>query len=192
MAEVDVHQWRLFGPSSELLSGAPVTLRNADVQASVRYGERKYGINLVWDGAADLANVSLHRAGNGSGPLTFGEHLAVRVDQGGFIRYQEREYGINLVWSETPVHQWEITGGVFGRSVPLSEPVGLFSRFHGDHLVYGKRRYGINLRWWADLDNYGGYPPLPIRARAARAKRRAWPDRADRVREQDRSVPRGH
>ena len=28
-------------------------------------------------------------------------------------------------------------------------------------MVYGGRRGGINLRWWADLDNYGDYPPLP-------------------------------
>jgi hypothetical protein len=163
VADVDVRQWRLFGRGSELLNRAGVTLRNAYAEASVRYGEREHGINLVWDGAADLANVSLHRAGGANGPLTFGEHLAVEIDGGGFLRYQEREYGINLVWSESPVHQWEVTGGVFGRAVPLTESVSLFNRRHGDHIVYGKRRYGINLRWWADLENYGDYPPLPIR-----------------------------
>jgi hypothetical protein len=165
MAEVDVQQWRLLGAGAELLSGRQVTLRNEVINSSVRYGEREYGINLVWDQAADLANVSFHRAPGAGGPVTFGEHLAVRVDGGGFVRYQDREYGINLVWSQTPVFEWELTGGAFGSPVRLTSLVGLFSRLHGEHVVYGEREYGINLRWWGDLDvnANGDYPPLPVR-----------------------------
>ncbi len=164
MAEVDVHQWRFLGPQQELRNGQRVTLRNEVEDASIRYGERDEGINLVWDDAADLANVSLQRRSGAGGPLTFGEHLALHVDEGGFLRYRERENGINLVWSETPVHQWEITGGPFGQPVPLTQRVGLFNRLHGDHMVYGERDDVINLRWWSDLgdDIFGDYPPLPM------------------------------
>jgi hypothetical protein len=161
MAKVDVNQWRFLGSQENLPGGQRVTLRNEVEDKSIRFGERESGINLVWDDAADLANISMHRRDEAGGPVAYGEHLAIRVDGGGFIHYREREHGINLVWSETPVHQWEITGGTFGRPVALTRRVGLFNRFHGDHMVYGERPSGINLRWWADLDNYGDYPPLP-------------------------------
>src|SRR3954453_11798384 len=162
MSEVNVHQWRFVGSGPELSSGQKVTLRNDVAHLSVRYGERDYGINLVWDEAVDLGNVSLHSATNPSGRITFGEHVAIRVEGGGYLKYQEREYGINLVWSQSPVHEWEVTGGVFGHPVRLASPVRIFNRLHGDHVLYGIRLWGINLRWWSDLDIFGESPPLPM------------------------------
>jgi len=56
MAEVNVHQWRFLGPQQRLLGGERVTLRSEVEDKSIRHGERDFGINLVWEDAADLAN----------------------------------------------------------------------------------------------------------------------------------------
>lgn len=168
MAEVNVHQWKLLGSGSQVMPGRGVTMWNVPNNQSMRYGEREYGINLVWDGRADLGNVTIERR-SGSNAIRFGEPVAIRIQNGGYIRYQEREYGINLVWSSQAIYEWEVTGGSTGQAVPLNRQVGLFNRTHGDHLVYGEREYGINLRWWSDLRRWGSnldifaeYPPLPI------------------------------
>lgn len=71
MAEVDIQQWRLLGSGAELPSGREVTLRNEVVDSSGRYGVREYGVGLVWDQAADLADVSFFHAARTGGPGTF-------------------------------------------------------------------------------------------------------------------------
>jgi hypothetical protein len=78
MAEVDVQQWRLLEPGAELASARKVTLRNEVVDSSLRYGEREYGINLVWDQAADLAGVSFLRAAGAGGPVASGRASSLR------------------------------------------------------------------------------------------------------------------
>ena len=67
MAKVDVNQWRFRGSQQNLLGGQRVTLRNEVEDKSIRFGERESGINLVWDDAADLANVSIHRRDEAGG-----------------------------------------------------------------------------------------------------------------------------
>jgi len=162
MAEVNVHQWGFVGSGSEVMPGRGVTMWNLHNNQSIRYGEREYGINLVWDGRADLGNMTIERR-SGSNAIRFGELVAIRIQNGGYIRYQEREYGINLVWSSQAIYEWEVTGGSTSQAVPLNRQIGLFNRTHGDHLVYGEREYGINLRWWSDLEDiFEDYPPLPI------------------------------
>jgi hypothetical protein len=89
------------------------------------------------------------------------------VEGGGFLRYASRETGINLVWSESPVPEWEVTGGSIGADVRTGQRVALLNTAHGDHMVYGERDEGINLRWYADirlgfLQPFANYPPLPI------------------------------
>jgi len=143
------------------MPGRGLTLWNIPNNQSIRYGERDYGINLIWDSAADLGNVTIERS-SGSNAIRFGDAVAIRIQSGGYVRYEERDYGINLVWSSQAIYEWEATGGVTGHAVPINRQVGLFNRTHGDHLVYGSRSWGINLMWWSDLDIFEDYPPLPI------------------------------
>ena len=159
---MDVDQWELLGTPGEVMPGAGYTLRNRINDRSVRYGEREYGINLVWDRAADLANVTLVRSGADDDPVRFGEPLAVRVRGGGYLRYQEREYGINLVWSDGPVYEWMVGGRYLAGPVRLRQRFRIVNLEHGDYLAYGVRDFGINLRWWSDVGGYGSYPPLPL------------------------------
>jgi hypothetical protein len=161
MAEVNVHQWKFLGSGRQVMPRRAVTLRNIPNDQSIRYGEREYGINLVWDGAADLGNMTIERS-RGTNAIRFGDAIAIRIQNGGYLRYEEREYGVNLVWSSQALYEWEVTGGIIGQAVALNRQVGLFNRTHGDHLVYGEREYGINLRWWSDLEIFKDYPPLPI------------------------------
>jgi hypothetical protein len=167
-------QWELSGDQAQLADGARVTLRNRQQNDSVQFGEREYGIELVWDDATDLGNVTIRSQQAGTEPIAYATAVAIAIDGGGFLRYAEREYGINLVWSATPRFEWEITGGIPGTPVRLNRAVALLNTAHGDHLIYDERPYGINLRWYADLDlsrggtppgnfvAFGGYPPLPI------------------------------
>ena len=159
---MDVDQWELLGTPGEVMPGAGYTLRNRINDRSVRYGEREYGINLVWDRAADLANVTLVRSGADDDPVRFGEPLAVRVRGGGYLRYQEREYGINLVWSDGPVYEWMVGGRHLAGPVRLRQRFRIVNLEHGDYLAYGVRDFGFNLRWWSDVGGYGSYLPLPL------------------------------
>jgi hypothetical protein len=159
---MDVDQWELLGTPGEVMPGTGYTLRNRITDRSVRYGEREYGINLVWDRVADLANVTLVRSGADEDPVRFGERLAVRVRGGGYLRYQEREYGINLVWSDGPVYEWMVGGRHLAGPVRLRQRFRIVNLEHGDYLVYGVHDFGINLRWWSDVGGYGSYPPLPL------------------------------
>jgi hypothetical protein len=154
MAKVFVHQWSFLGLGQAVMSGQGVTLRHLKIDESIRYGDRENGIDLVWDEAADLGNVSLHQQGTAAGPVTFGEPIALRIEGeglGGFVCYKKRSPGIELDWSTIAVYEWEIAGGAFGRPVPMGGRIGLYNRTFGDYLVYGHRYKGINLRWWSHL-----------------------------------------
>jgi len=161
-AKLDVSQWTFVLPSGTqfLTPGTAYPLRNQTIGKSIKYQSRDYGINLGWD-SSNAKAVSVERAGPGNAPIRYGEHIAIRVQGGGYLRYREREYGINLVWSTTPVYEFELTG-TYGAQVRAGTSFGLYDVEHGDYIVYGSRTYGINLRWFADaVSPDGGYPPLP-------------------------------
>ena len=159
-------QWTFVGGQDPLTFDAPATLRNDQVGKSLRFRERENGIELVWDDADDLANVTVRRPLGPAGPVRFGDSLGIEVDGGGFLRYVERDVGINLDWSNSMKDQWEVTGGPIGEEVRAGQRAALLNTAHGDHLVYGERSKGINLRWYADElllnQHVWGYPPLPI------------------------------
>ena len=134
--------------------GPGYTLRNLSIGRAVKYGERKYGINLVWGSNGHVGNIRLHRAALSSDPIKYGEAIAIRVDGGDYLRYGSREYGINLVWSKTPVYEWELRGseaGSTGGQAKSQVRLGLYNKTHQDHVVYCERDYGINLRWAKDV-----------------------------------------
>jgi hypothetical protein len=158
---MDVDQWEFLGDAGDLQAGTGYTLRNRINDRSLRYGERDWGINLVWDRVVNLANIILRRRAE-SGPIRFGEPVAIRVHGGGHLRYGERDNGINLVWADSPVFEWAVGGRTPGTAVRARQRVRLVNLAHGDYLTYGERSRGINLRWWADVGGYGSYPPLPM------------------------------
>jgi len=158
---MSVDQWELFGPDAEVRSGVAHGLRNRVSDRSLKYGEREYGINLVWDRSAESRNITFDSGAPGS-VIAFGDSVSIHVNGGGHLDYAEREYGINLDWSQQATRQWVIGGGTPGTAVRPRTRLRLTNTEHGDYLVYGEREYGINLRWWADIGGYGSYPPLPM------------------------------
>jgi hypothetical protein len=89
---------------------------------------------------------------SGSGTVTYGEPVALRVKGGGYLKYSKRTVGINLAWSNTPVYEWRIAGGTPGQTVSLDAPFALLNDVEHDALIYGSRPAGINLVW---LKDYG-------------------------------------
>lgn len=159
----EVVQWQVLGPEGPVQSGWAFTLRCTVNNRSLRYREREYGINLDWDKAEDLGNISFQTVDGA--PLRYGDLVSVLVADGGHLRYGPRANGINLVWSDDPVHEWMVGGGEPGTPVMHRDRVSLFDAAHGDHLVYAARDRGINLRWWSDVAGAGAaYPPLPMPA----------------------------
>lgn len=137
-------------------------LLNTTILERLKYAEREYGINLVWaqpDPGAPAA-IRFERANGASGPIRFGEIVAIAVRDGGFLRYGEREYGINLKWSDTPAFEWRLraTAVVADNPVNTSDIVGLFNTVAGDYLFYDPRRFGINLKWLRDEGKFNGTP----------------------------------
>jgi len=113
------------------------------------YGSRSQGINLVWKDYNETPNIRIDRQ-SGSGPLTYGEPVAIYVQGGGYLRYGVRSSGINLVWSSSAVYEWRIhgqdkmSGAVMN---PYDYNMALYNTRAGAHVVYGERSYGINLVW---------------------------------------------
>jgi hypothetical protein len=121
----------------------------------VKYGEREYGINLVWTPSQFEGNFRFARPSGSAGPLKYGERVAISVDKGGYLKYGDREYGINLVWSSAPVYEWEIRGEAAngqwpGATIRTERVVALYNTTRADYLAHCEREYGIDLRWASD------------------------------------------
>lgn len=142
--------WQATG-SGTMMSGTPFTMKNLSDKETLKYGSRTWGINLVWDKNTSLNNITVEKQ-SGSGAVTYGEPVAVRVKGGGYLKYAKRPVGINLTWSTTPVYEWRLGGGNPGESVSLNSPFALLNDVEHDAMIYGSRPAGINLVW---LKDYG-------------------------------------
>lgn len=136
-----------------------VNLTEAD---AIRYGERRWGINLVWTDPTKSSNIRFDTKEGGDGRISFHERIAINVKGGGFLKYESRDYGINLVWSDRPVFEWSLTNELEppkkagkGRQVKTNEVVGIYNHVEDDYLIYAPRPVGINLRWWRDRNKAG-------------------------------------
>jgi hypothetical protein len=129
-------------------------LLNTTENEALMYGERKYGINLVWGDPGASDNIRFQRQAGTDEPLKFGELVAINVRRGGFLRYQKRDYGINLNWADGPVFEWKIMGGAAGGDVQSGKVIALFNTVEKDHLFYDPRTYGINLKWVRDVGKF--------------------------------------
>jgi hypothetical protein len=138
-------EWELRPERGAVMSGQLYSIFNTYIDSYVRYGEREYGINLVWSDTAPN-NVALERQGGGT--INYGEPVAMRITDGGYVRYQSRKWGINLVWSSSPHYEWEIYGG--SGAVPSGTRVRLYNTVEKDDMIYCPRWRGINLTWADD------------------------------------------
>ena len=143
-------QWRIDVVSGYPSTNTPFALYNEDNEKGVRYGERDYGINLVWTGSV-VREWQFARSSGTTGPLRFGERLALlNTRENKWVGYMSRTFGINLGWSSTPRYEWLILGGTDGQPVTTEAHHALFNTVEPDYLIYGERDWGINLVWAKD------------------------------------------
>jgi hypothetical protein len=145
-AERSVKDWEFEGTDKNVKDGTAYTLYNVHEKQSVKYGERKWGINLVWDKGQGLNNIKVVSEAKGNGVIKYGHKVAIHVEKGGYLKYQKQDWGINLVWSKTPVYEFVIPGGTKGTLVPTNAAVGLYNMVEKDFLINAERPVGINLR----------------------------------------------
>jgi hypothetical protein len=131
-------------------------LFNRSTGQVVVYGEREYGINLVWSPSLSATNIRFERPAGASGAIKFDEPLAIYAQGGGYVVYQTRDYGINLGWKsslDTSAFQWRIRGGPAGTPVLARQHIVLTNTRIDRDVVYGEREYGINLVWYEEKTN---------------------------------------
>jgi hypothetical protein len=131
-------------------------LYNITEKECVVYGQREWGINLVWGDPEKGDSVFFQKESGKTDPLKFEEHLAINIRGGGFVVYQGDRHGINLGWSKDPKFEWKIMGGPAGHVVPAGMVVGLYHLKENDYLMYESREYGINLKWFKDTGKFKG------------------------------------
>jgi hypothetical protein len=149
--------WQIVGQSSRqpVMGGTFYGFKNLVINESLAYGERRFGINLVWDNTNRARNIAFTRASRSTEPIKYGERVALSVKDHGHIIYKQRDVGPNLGWSKEPKYEWEIRGGRPGDVVKTVEEVSLYSLVEKDYLVYCTRPLTINLRWLKDKESKG-------------------------------------
>lgn len=148
--------------SGALTTHQPYSLQNTHYDHYLKYGKRKYGINLKWDTQPQR---EFHFEGWGgaaqNSPILVGQRLAIRVGASKYLTYCKREYGINIAWSTDPQYEWILTGGTDGDQIEsANNSFAIYNRKHKDNLVYCSRTYGINLKWASDCDRFD--PPETV------------------------------
>ena len=153
-------QWTVErgGAEDVIRSGHGYGLRNTEVNRYVVYGQREWGINLVWR-TAFWWGMWFQRQNQRGNPIHYGDTVALAFAHGGeYVRYHDRTWGINLVWSQTPVYEWRLTGGPTGSEVQYGNVFSLFNQTANAHVVHCDRVWGISLSW---DDSCFGYGPQP-------------------------------
>lgn len=149
--------WQLVGRGGPVVSGQRLTLWNVTDKENLKYGERTWGINLVWDKTPNLHNVQVFNQGAAGSPIKYTENVAIYIKGGGYLRYEKRSFGINLGWSSKPVYEWQIggNGGDPGQPINQSALLGLYNTRAKDFVIYDNRKVGINLVWAKDKGTRG-------------------------------------
>jgi len=148
--------WKILGSGTEVKSGTSYTLFNVTDNDSLRYGERTWGINLVWDKSKALNNIRFDVKGGGSKTLKYGDVVAIHVKNGGYLYYHHRDIGVNLSWSTPAKYEWVIAGGTKGTPVKVGAPLALYNQVEKDFMIFAERPAGVSLRWWKDRELAGG------------------------------------
>lgn len=148
VSRTDAQQWSLGSRAPSLNVG--YSFKNLVNTSNVRYGERTFGINLVWGSYSAQwtfmpqapPNVRDHRRG----PLSADAKVAIyNSTKRAYLVYGSQTWGINLTWSRTPSYQWKVA------TDPSTGATSLYNTVNGDYVVYGERPTGINLRWLKDV-----------------------------------------
>ena len=157
MAKKAALEWAILPESSGIKVVRPDSdhdydLFNAKIGESLVYGERRFGINLVWGDAANSNNIRFARQSGSTSPIKYNQMVAINVRRGGWLVHRQRDFGVNLGWSDTPRYEWRIDGGDPQDDVVVPGLIALYNSVENDWLMYVPRDFGINLRWSGDRE----------------------------------------
>ncbi|UCD28922.1 MAG: DNRLRE domain-containing protein [Planctomycetota bacterium] len=130
-------------------------LSNIHQKGYLEYGERSFGINLVWGNGVLGRSAFFENCTRLGDPIYGSDLVAIRVAWPGvrgkhYLAYGSRSSGINLVWSEDQACQFRLVSRQGSKFGPTGSEDGLFAIYnvkHNAYLVYGERSFGINLKW---------------------------------------------
>jgi hypothetical protein len=153
----EVLEWGVLGPAKSVKTVVPdadhdYDLLNVKIGSAIVYGERTFGINLVWSDPYHSNNVRFARQDGKTTPIKYGQQVAINIRRGGWLVYKKRSVGINLGWSDSPRYEWRIDGGDPKDNVVIPGLIALHNSVENDWIMYVPREFGINLRWTADED----------------------------------------
>ena len=85
MAKKAALEWAILPESSGIKVVRPDSdhdydLFNAKIGESLVYGERRFGINLVWGDAANSNNIRFARQSGSTSPIKYNQMVAINVD----------------------------------------------------------------------------------------------------------------
>jgi hypothetical protein len=138
-------QWTLTPKNlGQPLGATPYTLGN-DTGGTLRYGNRVFGVDLVWGGGAlqwelrhsSPTNVTDHRTIPATESVALYNRATRRYLASGFQRF-----GVDLVWVTTPRYQWR---AYEGQDISGNVRVKLYNTIRSAYLIYGHQTFGPNL-----------------------------------------------
>ena len=106
----DVKDWIFhgYGPINQLKTKVPLTLKNVTTGKAVKYGERDYGINLIWDSSGkSLQNISLGVISGSSDSIKDGEPVKFTGSSGKSVSFRING-GCRVVVSTLRLGTWRI------------------------------------------------------------------------------------
>ncbi|MET4638283.1 hypothetical protein [Mycetocola sp. 2940] len=135
-------------------------LVNMTISEALCYQKRDFGINLGFTDPGESSNIRFLRK-SGTGDIKYGEMFAIGVRAGRWLYYQKRDFGPNLGWSELPKFEWRFDAedGRTG-TVSVIELVGLYNSVEKDTLMYERRDWGVNLKWFKDAGKHDSFGDL--------------------------------
>jgi hypothetical protein len=131
-------------------------LKSYSQRRFLHWEEQTFGINLGYTDDAEpetarkVARWFFARKGSGTGPIVYGEAVAMGFGtEPSFYRYEERSVGVNIGNTGTPTFEWRFIGrpGTAGQPVKTGEWLAIHNEVEGSFLVYFNRNAGVDLGW---------------------------------------------
>ena len=139
-------------------------LKNKGLRKFLQWESQTFGINLGYtdnaepDTARKVARWFFRRSGSGTGPVVYGEAVAMGYGTSpSFYKYEDRALGVNIGNTGTPSYEWRLIGepGTGGKPVKTGNWLAIYNDVERDFLIYFNRDAGVDLGWpdsktWSD------------------------------------------
>ena len=143
-------QWQIrdavqpFG--TDVYPGYQYKLWNLENNNMLVYKQQRVGIDLdfVPDPKNGFEGIKFERK-SGSGPLKFGEPVAIYAVGGGYLRWEDHNTVRDLGFSPTPIYEWKFTGQPNGTVIETGFAMGLVNTRINAYLKWYYDLFGVNL-----------------------------------------------